>query len=134
MVLINAQCTFDLWCKAKFLSNELSNASISGPAADPDLDGIDNQFEYALGLDPKLRNTATNGFPHAFLNNKLFTFTFTRLRTAADLHVTAQTSSDLQSWSPATPASIENNGLTETVTIEQNITAGTASFFKLNLN
>jgi len=133
VVLINAQCTFDLWRAARFLTNELSNAGISGPTADPDLDGLNNRLEYALGLDPKLPNTATNGLPHASLNNGIFTFTFTRLKPAADLHVTAHTSADLQTWSPATPTRIEDNGLTETVTIEKNASGGSASFIKLSV-
>ena len=33
--------------------DELSNPNISGAMADPDLDGVNSRFEYALGLDPK---------------------------------------------------------------------------------
>jgi len=132
-VLINAQCTFDLWRRAKFLSNELTNASITAPTADPDLDGIENRLEYALGLEPKVRNMATNGLPRASLSNDVFSFTFTHLKPASDLRLISETSSDLQNWSTATPTRVQDDGLIETITIERNTSAGAVSFIRLRV-
>lgn len=45
---------FEQWVQASFTAAEASNASISGPLADPDGDGHLNIVEYALGLNPKV--------------------------------------------------------------------------------
>jgi len=132
-VVINAQATFALWQGAKFSSSELTDANISGAAADPDSDGISNRLEYALGLDPKLSNRASNGLPRAGVSNNVFSFTFTRLKVASDLSLGAETSDDLVNWVLATPNHVIDNGLTETVTIEKSIGAGEARFYRLKI-
>jgi hypothetical protein len=40
------------WESENFTPSELLDAGISGPAADPDLDGVTNLYEYAFGTDP----------------------------------------------------------------------------------
>jgi hypothetical protein len=134
LVTIEAQATFGLWRTAKFLPGELSNTNISGAMADPDLDGINNRLEYALGLDPKVRNTATNGLPRAAISNGLFTLTYTRCKPASDLPVVVETSTDLQTWTPTVPARVVDDGLTETIAIEQSLGAASAGFFKFKIN
>jgi PKD repeat protein len=134
IVTIDAQSTFDLWRTAKFLPGELSNTNVSGTAADADLDGVNNRFEYALGLEPKLRNTSTNGLPRAGISNGVFTLTYTRLKVASDVSLSVETSSDLQTWTPATPARVTDDGLTETITIEQNLSSASAGFFKFRID
>ena len=133
VVTIHAQATIDLWRAAKFLPSELSNTNISGAASDPDLDGLNNRLEYALGLDPKVRNHATNGLPLATISNGVFTLTFTRLKVASDLSLTVEASSDLQTWTPATPSRVVDDGLIESITIEQDIRSAGSGFFKLRI-
>src|SRR6185503_5707853 len=110
-VTIEARATFDRWRAAKFSPGELLNTNISGAMADADLYGINNRFEYAFGLDPKTRNTASNGLPRAVINDNLFTLTFTRLKAASDLSLLVEASTDLQSWMPATPSRVVDDGL-----------------------
>ena len=131
---IRAQATFDLWRAAKFLPGELSNPNFSGATADPDLDGINNRLEYALGLDPKVRNTAANGLPGAAISNGVFTLTFTRLKAASDVSLSVETSVDLQTWLPVTPAHVVDDGLLETLTIEQNVQPADARFYKFRID
>jgi hypothetical protein len=44
---------FDGWRFAYFTALELTQPNISGPAADPDLDGANNLHEYLAGTDPR---------------------------------------------------------------------------------
>jgi hypothetical protein len=133
VMTIQAQATFDLWRAAKFSPNELSDPNISGATADPDHDGINNRLEYAFGLDPKVPNTATNGLPRALISNGVFTLTFTRLKVASDLSLTAEASSDLQTWTPTRPLRVIDGGLTETLTIEQDISSANLGFFRFRI-
>jgi PKD repeat protein len=134
VVIINAQASFELWRQAKFLANELGNSNISGAMADPDLDGVNNRLEYLLGLEPKVRNTATNGLPRAAISDGVFTLTYTRLKAASDLTLGVESSPDLQTWTPATPARVVDNGLFETITIEQNLSSAADGFFRFTVH
>jgi hypothetical protein len=44
--------SFEDWRTAHFTPQQLQDPEISGPAADPDHDGLPNLMEYALNLDP----------------------------------------------------------------------------------
>jgi PKD repeat protein len=134
VVTIQAQATFALWRAAKFPPGEHSNPNVSEPTADPDLDGINNRLEYALGLDPRVRNTATNGLPRAAISNGVFTLTYTSFTPASDLSLVVETSSNLQTWTPAAPSRVVDDGLIETITIEQNLGSASAGFFRLRID
>ena len=54
-----AESPFEIWQKDHFDDGELSDPNISGPNADPDGDGLDNLFEYGMGLDPKVPDNNT---------------------------------------------------------------------------
>ena len=134
LVTVQARATFDLWRAVRFLPNELSNTNISGALADPDSDGINNRLEYAFGLDPKARNTAANGLPRAAISNGTFTLTYTRFKPASDLSLRVEMSSDLQTWTSATPSRVVDDGLIETITIEQDIRSESPEFFKFRVD
>ncbi len=48
--------TFADWRAARFNSTQFADATISGPTADPDGDGFDNNTEYLLGIMPLSRD------------------------------------------------------------------------------
>lgn len=85
----------DEWRKANFTVSELTETLISGDLADPDHDGLANLMESALGSWPKspemdpFSPRITDGF---------LTLTFTRSKTASDLNLTPEVSTDLNDW------------------------------------
>jgi hypothetical protein len=52
-VTATARLTFADWQAVKFTPAELNEPSISGPTADAESDGLLNEMEYVLGLEPK---------------------------------------------------------------------------------
>ncbi len=86
---------FDVWRKNNFTATELTNVSISGDFADPDGDGSVNLMEYALGLDPKIAAVPTLS-PR--IVNGYFTLTYTRLKSATDVSLVVEQSSNLLAW------------------------------------
>jgi hypothetical protein len=49
------------WVEANFSEAERSNSLISGPAGDPDQDGLTNKTEYLIGSNPKNKYTICGG-------------------------------------------------------------------------
>lgn len=56
---------FVSWQSGQFSPAEAANPAISGPAADPDGDGVPNLLEYVLGSPPKGVNAGAVMKPHA---------------------------------------------------------------------
>lgn len=93
----------DGWRFANFTTPELSDSPISGDLADADQDGLANLMEYALGLPPKVANL--NPF-NPRMEGEHFTLTYTRLKSATDVFLALEASTELASWS-ANPALFE---------------------------
>lgn len=86
----------DAWRLANFTGTELTNSAISGDLADPDGDHYSNLTEYALGLPPK-DGTPTNA-PAIAIEGEYFVLTYTRSKSATDVSLTLEQSSDLVNW------------------------------------
>ncbi len=88
------------WRNSKFTTAELADSSITGPAADPDHDGISNLLEYALALEPK--TTSQTGLPASgtlTISGKTHaTLSFTRPHALTDITYLVEVSTDLQTW------------------------------------
>lgn len=93
------------WRENYFTAEERANTAVSGDAADPDGDGINNFREYAFGTNPRAKNagagprqtSATSG------GAEYLAIAFERNRTAADLQFVVQSSGDLVTWTDIDP-------------------------------
>jgi len=91
---------FAQWNASHFSLSELSDSTVSGPAADPDHDGLANLLEYALATDP--RHATDSGPQLATVEDSgatYLTLTFNRIADPA-LTYLVQTSATLaaDSW------------------------------------
>ena len=98
------------WQAEHFTAGEQTDLTISGPAADPDGDGLNNLLEYAANLDPKVPDST--GFPSLGADGGALTLTYVRRKDVGDLAYTVDVSNDLQTW---------NSGVS--VTQETSVTA-----------
>ncbi len=88
--------TFAQWQSTAFTADQLANASIAGPDADPDADGFVNLQEYAFVSIP----TQSDSLPSikvTWADAKVQLRTVQR-SDAADLTITIEKSTNLQSW------------------------------------
>jgi hypothetical protein len=108
---------FDGWRFNHFTAAELNDPTVSGPAADPDHDGVPNLLEYALNLDPKTPDAA--GLPAAGLVNGALTLTYTRVKSATDITYVPEVSTDLVTWNSGSSytAEIQVTDLGATLTV-----------------
>ena len=84
------------WKASRFSLAELADPGISGDSADPDGDGILNLLEYKLGLDP--RNVTAEGLPSSRIAGGYFFFTYTLNKSALDVSLDLDFSTDLVTW------------------------------------
>jgi hypothetical protein len=115
---------FAAWQTANFTAEELANPAVSGMGADPLQEGIPHLLRYALGLTPQA--SAIRSMPAAVISGGMLRFDFRRLKGAADIDYTVETSAELGAWTPLTgqPVLLNDNGDgTETVRLETPATA-----------
>lgn len=84
--------------RVAWFGDDADMPAIADPEADPDLDGVDNLTEYALGSNPR-EVTSTSGTPGRDGAGQL-TLTYQVWVAAEDVTVTPVFCSDLVSWSP----------------------------------
>jgi glycerophosphoryl diester phosphodiesterase len=89
------------WDRQQF-QQQVQDANISGPTADPDADGIPNLVEYALNSDPLDVNSrgslSVNLIAGPTLNARYLSITAVLLASATDIDVSAEVSNDLVNW------------------------------------
>lgn len=95
---------YSAWVGSHFSEAEQGDASVSGPEADPDGDGIENLVEYALGLDP--RQSGVDGLPVTGLDsftvggetNQYLILEVTRPDSIEDVGYEVQVAGELTNW------------------------------------
>jgi hypothetical protein len=107
--------TFTSWLQSYFTSDQLSDPSISGDAVDPDHDGLSNLLEYAFNSDPT--KSSTTNRPYTTIDATYLSLIYTKVLGATDLTYVVQQSSDLLTWSPASPTNVvlADDGVTQTI-------------------
>ena len=93
---------------------------LSNPAADADGDGLNNQQEYAFGLDPTKGSSVSPITGGLSATNGQFSYT---RRATSGLAYTVEYSTDLSAWNPATlsepeSASTPDSNGVQTVTVK----------------
>ncbi|MDQ6631560.1 MAG: BNR-4 repeat-containing protein [Verrucomicrobiota bacterium] len=122
-VIVNTN-VFDDW--TTFVFSGETNSSIVGATADPDGDGVVNFTEFALGMNPKVKDAAPfqthqPGLPIGKIINisgtNYLAMLLKRPIGRLSVNYNAQASTNLQSWLTINPGLPQNNGdSTETLT------------------
>ena len=128
-VAVTVNTTFDGWRTNKFTESELADPAISGAAANPDLDLWPNLLEYAMGLEPKTSSATTT--VSMALSNGVFSLSFPRLKSATDVMLTAEASSNLAGWTAITPSQTNDLGPIEALMVQEHVSTNSARFFRL---
>lgn len=113
------------WRAERFTAAQLEDAAVSGPAADPDGDGLPNLLEYALAGDPLVAER--DAAPAVSLStppDSRLRIVFTRHR--ADLVYAVQGSSDLREWDDI---AIDPGALGERVAVDDDAPPGSPRRF-----
>lgn len=127
--------TFGTWAAAQFTPEQLADATVSGPQADPDGDGLVNLVEYALGLVPL---TPDSGSVLAITQDATsWVVTYTRPANRTDLIYTVETSVDLAGWNTNnvthTRLSTSTDGNTQTWQATLPLAAHPNALFRLKI-
>ena len=97
--------TYAAWRTAHFSGGDLTNAAISGPAADPDGAGLTNFARYAFALAARGEVTPPVTAGSVVKDGSTYlTLTFNRRATASGLTYTVESSTDLRAWTPVAGA------------------------------
>ena len=118
--------TFERWKYLTFSDAELLDPTITGHLIDLDGDGLSTVMEYALNLDPKVRDNQL-GCQAGIVTDgadDYAGFTLKRWKCAIDLDYTVQVGDDLITWTPTTiqvSSTTDNGDDTETLTLRDTL-------------
>jgi hypothetical protein len=131
--VLTVHSVFSLWRGLEFTTDELLDANISGPNADPDSDGYSNLIEYALGLEPKEVNIT--GLPSTSVQGADWVYTYTRPSDRTDITYAVECSTNLTSWSTGgvTHELVSSSGGTETWRGKYPLASAGNVFFRLRV-
>ncbi|MDE0570689.1 MAG: lamin tail domain-containing protein [Verrucomicrobiales bacterium] len=93
--------TFSEWQVLIFNDEQITDENVSGPDADPDLDGLNNFAEYALGFSP-IDQSDYSRFSDLNLVEiegvQYYAFSYSRWKGVKGVSFTVQVSNDLEDW------------------------------------
>ena len=100
IVVRQATPTFEQWRALNFTAAELANPAISGPNADPDLDGLQNYLEYAMGTQPEVAEDPL--LPAVEVSATEISYTYSQNLASTEAILLPQISENLASWENVT--------------------------------
>lgn len=128
---------YEVWRQSNFSVDDLADANVSAPVADPDGDGVVNLMEYALALDPL--QAGSEHLPVGdYLQqngNSVFVFSFVRANAARDITYTVEVSDDLLAWQDSTlpMETVDQGNGTSTVRLSIPLPAVSKRFMRLRI-
>ena len=125
---------YGTWQAAKFTAAQRLDARISGPAADPDGDGIANLSEQFFGLAPL--TLSIGALPKFASGGAGWSFTYQRDASATTTVSKIEHSTNLHSWNPVTPTEsiISINGTVQTLQAILPPETGPMHFYRFRLD
>jgi hypothetical protein len=126
--------TFGDWAVRRFSDAQLADVSISGIFADPEVDGVGNLLEFVAAGDPFLADATSAKLHNAPAASGQFALRFRERKNLSGITRQFFSSTDLISWSPATPVSVTPvQDLGEAQSLEAVFAAPVASsFFRIS--
>lgn len=116
------------WLHTNFSDVELGDPLIGGDSGDPEHDGLGNLLEYTFNRNPWLpdQNAVVTVAPGRQGTTNYLYLTFSHNRNATDVTVSFETSTNLQTWTAASPQLISTTAISsevETITVRFSTTA-----------
>jgi hypothetical protein len=135
---------YHTWRMDRFNSTTQDDDLVSGPAADPDHDGLSNFAEFSLGLPPQAADTSVLK-PTTFLvelgRDRYLSFSYGRNHAAVGTTWTVETSADAKTWTADSaeivPVSVQAcDSATDLVIVRsaRPVTEETKRFFRLKIS
>ena len=109
--------TYAAFRQLYFSAAQIADANISGPAADPNGDGVSNLLAYAFNANPW--TSAVLSLPTSQIVNGYLTVSFTRRKAPTDLTYTVEVSGTLGGWDSGTAYTTEISATTIDAANEQ---------------
>jgi lamin tail-like protein len=123
---VPARINFATWGNLYFTSTQMADANFSGLSADPDGDGISNQMEWALGLNPLVPDGGTSMTTSIAMdgaNGPYLTVQFRRSLGITPTTFELDTAADVGTWTPdgVTLGLVTNGDGTATITMRDTV-------------
>lgn len=126
--LIDLPATFGNWTWHSFASG--TPTALTQPNADADHDGLANFAEYAWQLNPAAASTPRTALARSAGGGA--TFTFLRPRNLPDVIVSAECSTDLRTWLPASSTVVSSDA--DFDTMQSTSAPGTRCFWRVRFD
>lgn len=114
--------TYTTWATAHFSAAQINDATISGPNAMPQSDGVPNLLKYLYNIDPShaMSEADKAALPVVAVETNsgdtYLTLTYRKNATAGGLTVNVQASPDLAAWTTASPPDLSQQMGTDPLT------------------
>jgi len=130
--------SFSTWQSTYFSAEELGEPTVSGATATPLNDGVPNLLKYLYDINPIFPMSAVDraALPSISMtgNGSFLTLTYRESPTVTGITITAQSSTNLQSWSTLTSQQISTDPTTGDLIMQAQVAlSGTKQFLRLNV-